>query len=276
MALLLACAGTLLTFKKWREAAVAFLFGMLNLSLIVPLHWPRGVDGIDAPRHRALLLNVQYTNRDHGSVYEYIHRMQPDFIVFEEVTDEWAEALNALQDYPFSVVEARQGVIGIALFSRIPFKEAKIFSIHEKSPPDLIAQMELDGQSLTIIGTHPSPPLGPVEYRTSMDQMSALAHIASDTNGAVMLLGDLNSTSWGAYFNRLIRASDLSDSRKGYGLQPSFPARELILGKLLFLTPIDHILVSPEIRVHDRFLGPYIGSDHYPVVIDFSLKSNPK
>ncbi len=274
MALLLACAGTLLTFKKWREAAVAFLFGMLNLSLIMPLYWPRGVDGIDAPRQRALLLNLQYSNREYELVYEFVHHVDPDFILFEEVTSQWAEALKELGAYPFFVIEARESCTGIALFSRIPLNETEIFTINETAPPDLIAQIDLEGQPLTIIGTHPSPPLGPVDYQTSMDQLSNLARIASETRGAVMLLGDLNSTSWGSYFNRLVYDANLSDSRKGYGLQPSFPARDLILGQFLYLTPIDHILISSEILVLDRSLGPYVGSDHYPVVVDFSINSD--
>lgn len=274
MALLLACAGTLLTFKKWREAAVAFLFGMLNLSLIMPLYWPRGVDGIDAPHHRALLLNLQYSNREYELVYEFVHHVDPDFILFEEVTCEWAEALKELGAYPFFVIEAREGCTGIALFSRIPLNETEIFTINETAPPDLVARMELEGQPLTIIGTHPSFPLGPVNYQTSMDQLSNLARIASETRGAVMLLGDLNSTSWGSYFNKIVHDGSLSDSRKGHGLQPSFPARDLIPGQSLYLTPIDHILVSSKILVLDRSLGPYVGSDHYPVVVDFSINSD--
>jgi endonuclease/exonuclease/phosphatase (EEP) superfamily protein YafD len=109
-----------------------------------------------------------------------------------------------------------------------------------------------------------------------MEQLSNLARIASEAKGAVMLLGDLNSTSWGSYFHRLIQDGKLTDSRRGYGLQLSFPARKLIFGQLLYLTPIDHILVSSEISILDRYLGPYVGSDHYPVIIDFSMKSNPK
>jgi len=35
--------------------------------------------------------------------------------------------------------------------------------------------------------------------------------------------------------------------------------------------PIDHCLVSPEIIVTKRSVGPSVGSDHYPVIIDFSI-----
>jgi len=34
---------------------------------------------------------------------------------------------------------------------------------------------------------------------------------------------------------------------------------------------IDHCLVSPEIAIRDRHIGPDVGSDHFPVVLDFAL-----
>jgi endonuclease/exonuclease/phosphatase (EEP) superfamily protein YafD len=35
--------------------------------------------------------------------------------------------------------------------------------------------------------------------------------------------------------------------------------------------PIDHCLVSPEITILDRRLGPAVGSDHYPLIVDFII-----
>ena len=34
---------------------------------------------------------------------------------------------------------------------------------------------------------------------------------------------------------------------------------------------IDHALVSREVQVHDRHVGPSIGSDHFPIVIDIGF-----
>ena len=39
----------------------------------------------------------------------------------------------------------------------------------------------------------------------------------------------------------------------------------------LLWIPIDHCLVSPEIIVTDRQIGPDVGSDHYPIVVDLQL-----
>lgn len=35
--------------------------------------------------------------------------------------------------------------------------------------------------------------------------------------------------------------------------------------------PIDHCLHSPDITVINRRVGSDVGSDHYPLIIDFSI-----
>ena len=64
-----------------------------------------------------------------------------------------------------------------------------------------------------------------------------------------------------------MRAARLHDSRLGCGIQPTWPA-----GRPLLWAPIDHCLVSKHVIVHSRRVSGNIGSDHYPVVIDFSIR----
>jgi endonuclease/exonuclease/phosphatase family metal-dependent hydrolase len=47
---------------------------------------------------------------------------------------------------------------------------------------------------------------------------------------------------------------------------PTYPA----WFPLLWL-PLDHCLVSADLLVGQFRVGPYAGSDHFPVVVDFSL-----
>jgi len=41
------------------------------------------------------------------------------------------------------------------------------------------------------------------------------------------------------------------------------------------LIPIDHCLHSREVRIVRKQIGPDVGSDHYPVVVDFFLPDTP-
>jgi endonuclease/exonuclease/phosphatase (EEP) superfamily protein YafD len=62
---------------------------------------------------------------------------------------------------------------------------------------------------------------------------------------------------------RLGTGLGLCDTRAGFGLQASFPAWSAVMR-----IPIDHVLASCSIGVRDRWIGPDIGSDHLPVLID--------
>ena len=38
------------------------------------------------------------------------------------------------------------------------------------------------------------------------------------------------------------------------------------------MIPIDHCLHSPGIQIVRKEIGPAVGSDHYPVVVEFALR----
>lgn len=82
----------------------------------------------------------------------------------------------------------------------------------------------------------------------------------------VLLLGDLNVSPWSPYFRRLLRESGLRDSSQGRGVRPTWPTFNPLM-----LIPIDHCLYSPGIAIVNRQTGPHVGSDHFPVIVDFVI-----
>ena len=60
---------------------------------------------------------------------------------------------------------------------------------------------------------------------------------------------------------KLAGTTGLCDTRASY--QGSYPT-----SSALVRIPIDHVLVSCDVGVHDREIGPDVGSDHLPVVVD--------
>jgi endonuclease/exonuclease/phosphatase (EEP) superfamily protein YafD len=86
----------------------------------------------------------------------------------------------------------------------------------------------------------------------------------------VVLMGDFNTTPWSASFGRVLDRTGLRDSatepsERPYWARPTWFSRWPGIG-----LPIDHILLSPGFRIHERRLGPFFGSDHRPLVIEFS------
>ena len=88
-----------------------------------------------------------------------------------------------------------------------------------------------------------------------------------ERSGAFLVVGDFNATPWSAPFRNLVATADLENSQRGFGLQPSFPTTS----SLLLRVPIDHLVHSPALEVTDRQLGPALGSDHFPLVVDLQV-----
>ena len=79
--------------------------------------------------------------------------------------------------------------------------------------------------------------------------------------GAVLVMGDFNATPFSPIFAEFLKATHLKNSLDGFGWQPSWPSLISFLG-----IPIDHVFVSSELIVKQRFIGPSISSDHLPVI----------
>jgi endonuclease/exonuclease/phosphatase (EEP) superfamily protein YafD len=119
---------------------------------------------------------------------------------------------------------------------------------------------------VTIAGTHTFPPFTPQALERRNQQYARIAGFIRQQREPVVLAGDLNSSSWSPAFRDLLRTAALVDTRLARGVQATWPAW------LPFAqVPIDHALVSRSVRVHSRFVGDRVGSDHLPVVLDFSL-----
>jgi endonuclease/exonuclease/phosphatase (EEP) superfamily protein YafD len=162
-------------------------------------------------------------------------------------------------------------VIMIALYSRLPLSRAKIVYIGAAGVPSVIAEVEVAGERATVISTHPLPPAGSSYSRWRNDQLEKIPEFVGNATSPVLLLGDLNVTPWSHHFRRLLKRTGLRDASQGRGVQPTWPTHNRLLR-----IPIDHCLHSPEIVVVQKEIGPHVGSDHFPVIVDFIVASSEK
>jgi len=264
------CACILLLARRRTSAAVAGSFAALNLAVFFPLYLPQPRMPSGDSTIKAALVNVRSQNSRYGKVLEFVRSEGPDLLVLLEVNHPW---LNALQDlkaaYPYTIEVPRTDDFGIALYSRLPFSKSTTHTLGAGGIPAVVAVLAVDGREITVIGAHAVPPFGCAAWRSRNDQLAELARMAGDARGERMLLGDLNVSPWSPYFRQLLKEASLRDSRTGYGLQPTWPTSFPPL-----LIPLDHCLTSPGISVLHRRVGPAVGSDHYPVVVEFTLSGD--
>jgi endonuclease/exonuclease/phosphatase (EEP) superfamily protein YafD len=244
---------------------VAFLG--LNLGLILPLYRrPARCDG-EVKATRLFFANILGTNTNYARLKQSMLAADADIVVLVEVRPNHLQALlPALSGYPYQFTQPDNHNFGIALFSRLPLESAQALAFDARCTPALVARLRLDGVPFTLLGIHPYPPKGHAQAARRDHQLERTAEFIAVQPGELILVGDLNTTAWSHAFHQLRRTTHLLDSRQGFGLQPSWPA-----GNPLLRIPIDHALHTSGIRIKVRKLGQPTGSDHLPVIVDFSI-----
>lgn len=254
--------------RRWKLAALPMLVLVYNLVSISPAFIPVTQPPAGNRTFRVVVANVWSKNQKHAKFIEFIEKENPDFFLVMEVNAAWMKSLEVLRsDYPHTVSFSRQDNFGIALFSKLPLVDEEILTLGEHKLPSVFARVQAGGEHfLTILGTHPLPPGSPRQTKWRNEQLVSISELAGSSKGSVLLLGDLNVTPWAPRFADVLQTSKLRDSRRSFGIQATWST-----GNPILRIPIDHVLVSENIHIHDRRIGSNVGSDHYPVIVDFSI-----
>ena len=256
--------------RRYDAAAVSGIFALANAAALLPLYLPRRDPSAPAQRRalRIWLLNVNFNSRAYERTLRAAREADADILVLMEVSQRWMAAFSELQArYPHGRAMTLERGFGIALLSRLPLEHIEIRAIGHANLPSVIARLAVGGRPLTLVGTHPLAPQNARFTRLRNGQLQEIARFAASQPDAVMVLGDLNTTSWSPAFRDALRLSRLQDSRHGFGIHATWPAW---LGR--WGVPIDHGLVSSHLMVHRRRVGPNVGSDHLPLLLDVAWR----
>ncbi len=271
----LAAAAALAVARRRRVALVFLALAVMQAVPIVRYEWPNPVrPSSSSPKLRLLVANVHKNNRDYEAVAGLIRRERPEVVGFVEVLPHLVAGLEKTaihRDYPFRYYHS-VGVQGLALWFRerpTSVEEPAIFAA--KGNPVYRATVRLGGREVRLWLAHPPNPIGGGRERANPD-LKALGMAVGKERGPRILIGDMNRTEGSPHFADLLRDSRLRDSRLGFGAQPSWPAWSF------YRIPIDHAFVSNDLAVVSRRVGPAIGSDHLPLILDvaFAAESEPE
>ncbi len=219
-----------------------------------------------SPVYRLLHLNLRYDNPEPGKVLSLIGRTRPDVVTLNEVSAMWAEKLALLSSaYPYRIVcTADNRVGGVAILSLRPLAEGAEGQCLDGGTL-ATATVDFGGRSVEVGALHlhwpwPFSQSSQIERRAPM--LAAMAETA-------ILAGDLNATPWSAASARIAAAS---------GMTPVGPAGPTWFHHSLpeFLRfaglPIDRIFTKGAVVVHSVATLEPVGSDHLPVLLEFSLE----
>jgi endonuclease/exonuclease/phosphatase (EEP) superfamily protein YafD len=254
--------------KRYKIAGAFSAFALFNLWFVAPLYLGGTTDTGQGTAVRVMTVNAFCANVERDRLMEYIAEVSPDVLLVMEVDAGWATRLKTLAaSYPHQLIEQRtEDCFGIALLTTLPVAEVDIRELGS-SLPTVVARFERDGGTwFHFIGTHPMPPTRGWAAALRNAQLAAIGRLAASLEDPVVVAGDLNITSWSPHFRDLVQMAGLRDSRHGFGNQPTWRSNFVWMG-----IAIDHIFVSPEVGVKQRWVGPDVGSDHRPVVAELVI-----
>jgi endonuclease/exonuclease/phosphatase (EEP) superfamily protein YafD len=229
---------------------------------------------------RVVSANVWAENPTPAKALQFVRASDPDLVVLVDARSRrWRRALAELEAlYPYHSqrswpTEGARGpkAAAVILFSRYRILAEKVVSPPKGRRPYLVANLEVGGRALTLVGVHSLSPF-PDEPGRSRRRNRELDHIAEairNTEGPVIAAGDFNATPWSPHFQDLVAAGGLRNAILGHGYVATWPTWFWPA-----LIPIDHVLVKGPLAVTTLRRGPGIGSDHYPLIADLRLLAN--
>ena len=261
---LLICS--LFVFKRKSLALIILSISLIwNAYYIVP-YYLKSSAKVDIKKELKLVsINLLSSNTDIDLVKKYILEEDPDALVLMELTPAWEAQLNTITiNSKYKKLVARTDNFGIAILTKYPMKSSVEY-FAESTKPSIVADLKIENEKLTLVASHPVPPLGQDAFESRNQQLLSIIKNKDRFSKHLVIAGDFNTSSFSNHFRKLT-SGDLKDSRIGFGLLPTWPADYPLLQ-----TTLDHILVSEQIKVIERSTGPSIGSDHLPISIKIGI-----
>jgi endonuclease/exonuclease/phosphatase (EEP) superfamily protein YafD len=230
---------------------------------------------------RICVVNVLTQNRQHDKVLGVLKNSAPDVIAVLELGTDLESRLNEeLGDlYRHRIAEPNdEGNFGIGLWSKLPLQDEQIFHLTVPLVPSISAQVNWEGQPVKLFATHPIPPMNARYFQARNRHLELLAQRVrqqdqSSVEGSPIVVGDLNLTPWSPWYGKFLADAGLTDCIAGdrmASLTPTWYRWPLFPFGLV----LDHGFCGGGLRCTSRKVLEDIGSDHRPVLLEFTRQQD--
>ncbi len=270
---------TILDFFRLQYACLAFLLlcaalyevnislSLLNtVIIIVNLYrirgfFPRFSPGGIYQNKQVFSVNAYKENSSPERLKKIIKGADPEILLIMEMTDDMESELSSvLKNYQNVLSTSVRDGFRICLYSKSKFHTQNITLHGPGDTPLLHVHIQLDGVGYDVFAAHPKPALNKDWYDERHAYFKEVELIIKKISGPVIVLGDFNSVPWEEHFVKFLHNTNLKSTVEGYGYNMTWPVFFPLLG-----IPMDHILITRDEKYTGLSVGPYIGSDHFPV-----------
>lgn len=249
----------------------------LNLALILPLFFSSN----QIPPSPKNTLKILHSNLDHDNpntnpAIEYLKTQDANLLFLQEVTSKWLTALETnLPQYRVVKSLPLENSQGWAML--LPVQSASTFEIVStqiiqlpaySNRPLLELIIRWQEKEIAILSFSAARPNQSNFQGIEFNEVAQWSQLQQKANKReVIVIGDFNSTPWSGRFRKFAQDSNLHNSQRGFGFQPTwntgFPS--------LLMIAIDHCLHTRSITTINRKVGKNLGSDHLPILVELSL-----
>jgi endonuclease/exonuclease/phosphatase (EEP) superfamily protein YafD len=210
---------------------------------------------------RVVSLNVGAQNPRIDLTAEFLLKVDGDVVVLVELRKKQRERLleQLSSRYPHQI-----GTRSVMLLSKLPPVASSHLNgrrIDGRPSAPVWARFERDGQTFELSAVHFVRPFTPLQQ---ISETEALIDFANARDVPLIVAGDFNLTPWSTMLQRFGRETGL---KRSITFTPTWP---LGRKRMPFVT-IDNVFVSKEFAVVSAEVGPYVGSDHRPIIADLAL-----
>jgi endonuclease/exonuclease/phosphatase (EEP) superfamily protein YafD len=251
--------------QSWTRAMMATASVVAGIALSYP-HLPFGGPDADGQgKYKLIQFNLKLHNARQAEAAQWVLAQRPDVVMLQEYLPETHPAFAALEaELPYGTTCKSVKLGYVAVRTRFP-----IMSQHCVESEGLTwLQANVDGKPITFAALHLHWPWPFRQWQQLESLQSAFAAMPQP----VVLAGDFNAAPWSASV-KTVETWTKSDVIPGYRatLWPDVFHNEKTWPAL----PIDQVLLPAGSVVSQVHVGPFLGSDHRPVVVGFDPWSEP-
>lgn len=265
----LAFSMILLLQRSFRFALISAIIALICVFEVYTILPTQQSTSSNHKSFKLITINLLSSNDSYSKALGFINAENPDILVLQEFTTAWSNYLAPhLNDYPHQYLIPQEDNFGLAIFSKFSMNQTQRLDLNANRLPSIITDIEVKGKSVTLLATHPLPPMGSSRFESRNLQFEKIIteHSANSQRNFI-LTGDLNCSPYSYHFKHLTSSLKLKDTRTGFSVHGTWPTY------LPFMRiPLDHCLISQNIETIDRYNGPDIGSDHLPIVCVLAIE----
>lgn len=273
-ALLALGAIALLHARVWLNGIMALAMAGLAIATTLPEDFRPGTraNAVPAPSaeplYKLMQINLRWDNPEPQKVLSLIAGVRPDVITLDEVSAAWRERLALIAAaYPERLDcggDAKRG--SVMILSRRPFlaTDASACAPHRGMA---VATVDFGGRAVEVAAVHLDWPwpFG------QMAEVEALAPKLAALGDVTIAAGDFNAVQWSATVRAFVREGGFAEP---VSLGPTWIYKSLPKSlRRLAGIELDHVMAKPGLRIHSARVLEDAGSDHLPLLVEFSIPS---